>query len=279
MHDIVLHTRKKKVTLQLPEKWAEVTPKQAFELMPLVALPPSPKASFRALKVFMNGSSKYLRKMRPGQVASLTFCVSWLWEEDMTEAVIPWFEQDGQRYLLPDAMLENITCLEWLLAEEYYKELLESPNEKSMQNLMGTLCREPDRDKAAGMARDDMRVVLYSRKEAEQRGQRLVDVDERVKLFVMAFFSGCKKWVHTTYKSWLFKGPEEGEENEQPTSIIDQLGWYGIFQNVAESGVFGNMENVLVRTKFKDVCLFLITKKEQYEEMKRKQKSNRNDNL
>lgn len=279
MHEVAINIKLKRILVGIPEKWQEVNAEQAADLITLVFDQHSPRMQLKALEICMGKHYRHTKIMATEQVMSLMELVKWLWQSPVSVPVIPHFEIDGRRYFLPDEKLENITCLEWLLADEYYEEISQGKKE-SIDMLLATICREADPDEAAGLARDDIRVQLLSRKEVERRAEKMQEVDEKVKLFVMAFFSGCKKFIFDTYKNWLFQEPEEGEPIPEPTTIIEKLGWYGIFQGVAESGIFGNMENLLTRTKFKDVCIYLVTKKEQYEEMKRKnQKNTRHDDI
>lgn len=275
--------KERAVRFDLPERWEEVTGEQALKLLPAMGGDDRSAAIVRVLGVLMGGQAGLLRQMEPGQVVSLGGLVSWLWVKRLDVNCVKSFKirYKGRRndYLLPSAKLENITCLEWLLADEAFCDFRASGKPEDLYRLMGAICREKDSNKRAGAARDDMRVPLLSRMEMEERAKVMGKAEADVLAFVLAFFSGCKEWVFETYKPWLFEEPEELEEGEEPEerpkTILDKLGWYGMFQRVAQDGLFGTLEEVLTRAKFKDVCLYLITKKAEYDEQLRQQREQR----
>lgn len=266
--------KKKEISGQLPSSWEEVKKGELLEILRLAGKEKTTEAQLELLEIWI--PKKYLRLLPPEALVELVEKIGWIWEEPLAEQVIPSWEVAGIKYLTPAGKMENASCLEWLLAEEYYARIIQEPNEENITLLLATLCREADKDLQGALARDDRRVKLLSRSEAEERAKALQSAPENLKLYILAFFSGCKKWVYETYKPWLFQEVEEGEEPPAPATITERLGWYAVFQEVAEIGVFGNLPQVLTETKFKDVCLFLIAKKEQHEEQKKRQRKNVN---
>lgn len=283
MHQVrITITKRRKIRqiLEIPSKWEEIPPPVVMKLVGLILSEMRPELQGAALRLVLKNAG-YLRLMDDLQLAAVAKMVSWMWEEKITSPIIPWFKvRDGLRwttYLLPSAKLENATCREWLLADEYFLAFSKSGALPDLDLLIATLCRQRNKNKEEALRSDDRRVKLLSRSEVEKRALKMKILDQRVKLFVLLFFSGCKEWVYKTYKPWLFEPEPEADEPLRPKTILDKLGWYGMFQRVAEAGIFGTMEDVL-NTKFKDVCLFLVTKKAEYDEVKRMEREHSSRN-
>jgi hypothetical protein len=261
-------------TAWLASDWAEMPKDGVLAAMPFVMMNDrSPEAVTSLLHTCCNGTGKYLLDLDAEVVAGLFPCVEWMFEKRIDSPVLDYFSHNGLEYLLPDAKLANVTCGEWLFADDYYTKFLKNKDVTDLNRLISTLARQRDKDQDAGAKRDDFRVELHSRKQIELWTNDLVDLDDKVKLFVLAFFSGCKEWVYETYTGYIFEEEEALEEGQLPEvktpTMMQKMGWYGLYQKAAETAVFGDLENILKRVKFKDFCVYLMAKKAEFDERER----------
>lgn len=265
---------------KLASDWTEMSAKEVLAAMPYVMLKDrSPEAVTSLLHTSCNGTGKYLLDLDAEVVLQLFPCVEWMFEKRIDSPVIESFFHKGKEYLLPDAKLENVTCAEWLFADNYYTKFLKTKDIGLLNKLVSTLARQRDKDQNSAAKRDDLRVELHSRKQVEMWAVDLEDLDDKVKLYVLAFFSGCKEWVHETYTGYIFEEEEELEEGQEPEpktlTMLQKMGWYGLYQKAAETGTFGTLEMILKRVKFKDFCVYLMAKKAEMDERERERLANK----
>lgn len=180
------------------------------------------------------------------------------------------FDHRGIRYYLPAPDGENMTCIEYPLADEYLQRIY-SPDDSGANEeisplllLTATLCREHDFKPERMHKRGDVRVPVFGRTDVLQRAQELKGLDPTYQLLALNWFIGMKQLVHKTYRAWIFEEEADEEDDDSPPSPSKgatnqpNFGWWGIFQDVAESGAFGtNVEDVL-QAPFHDVCVWLV---------------------
>lgn len=194
---------------------------------------------------------------------------------DCEQIPVAEFEWKGQTYGFPSAKGANITCLEYAVAEDYYKAL-EGGDEQSLWLLAATLWRECDADRRSTLQRGDPRVPLYDKAEVEARAVDFQGAPMEILLQALLYFVGLKMYVHRVYRTWLFDAPEDDDDEEEDASPEPptrqsggpDFGWWGVFQYVAEVGLFGKVKEVY-QTSFHEVCVFLVRKRMEAEKMQR----------
>lgn len=270
-------------TASIASEWSEMPADAVLAAIPFVMLNDrSSEAMTRLLHTCCNGTGKYLMEMDAEVVAGLFPCVEWMFEKPIISPVVDSFWHNGYEYLLPDAKLGNVTCMEWMFADDYYSKFIKKQEVTDLNKIIATLARRRDIDQDAGAKRDDYRVELHSRKQVELWANDLTDLDDKVKLYVLAFFSGCKEWVYKTYTGYIFEEEEELEEGQLPEvktpTMVQKMGWYGLYQKAAETAVFGTLDDILKRVKFKDFCVYLMAKKAEFDERERDRLANKTNN-
>jgi len=134
--------------------------------------------------------------------------------------------------------------------------------------LSACLWREEDYNEKEALKRGDERVPLHSKEEVEARVIRMATVPTEVLLQALTWWIGMKMLINGMYGAWLFEQDEEDEEDEPASAEATagkagkgpNFGWWGIFLDVAESGVFGPLAQVY-QTSIHDVCIFLVKKR------------------
>lgn len=211
------------------------------------------------------------RRMSELDMAGLTTLLHWADAQPDCETVpLPHFTHKGIMYHFPRAKGSNLTCIEFPMADEYYTQFVEAaePDQQALMCLLATLCREQNYDDAAVLRLGDARVPLHSREEVEARAMRLQGVPPEYCLQALLWFAGMKLYVSRVYGPWLFEQDEEEEEDEDnPTPSPSagggspNFGWWGIYQDVAEAGVFGHDVDQVHQKPFHDVCVYLVRKR------------------
>jgi len=254
--------RRRRFSLHLPESWEQLTlPQRQRWWRWLMTLPR--QAAVRAM----------VRDLLPRWVrasisdldfAGLTTLLDWVQaEHDCSQIAIPSFQHQGVTYHFATAKGESVSCIEYALADDYYKDFSEG-NESALLRLVATIWREADMDEARALRRDDKRVPLYSKSEVEKRAKALQSAPMEIHLQALLFFGGLKAYIYRVYGKWLFEEPDDPEDDadtatEQPPPSAPDFGWWGIFQRLAESGTYGVKDQVL-QESIHEVCINLVRK-------------------
>lgn len=154
--------------------------------------------------------------------------------------------------------MEMATCMEFLIADDYYNKYFDTGDKKFLRYLIATICRRKGSGESF-IETGDVRTPLISRAWIIKNSWMVRFMPRWQKSVVLAYFSGSKEYVHKLYKRWLFDGGDK-----EPAGMVN-FGWSGIFMSVAESGVFGNLEKVH-RTNFHQVLQYCVKKKQDDEE-------------
>lgn len=261
--------KKRKVILRgLPEKWAEVTPVQARKLFPYILHPQKSDVTLvKVLQIVLGLPRSLFLSFSDAQVYDMVRCLDWMHTEILDESILPDYRHRGRLYHLPKSKMANVMCIEYQLADEYYTRFLEKSDENDLDKLCAVLMRPADSDKKRVLKRDDARAPLTGRREVEQRAENFARLPQAVKLYCLAFFSGCKLFVYKSFGDDIFEKneTEAGEEGSDPEETAVDFGWYGTFQAVAEDGIFGNLDAVIHDTNFFELCVYLVRKKRQHD--------------
>lgn len=185
----------------------------------------------------------------------------------------------GKTYVAPGANGTNVCAGEFVVADEQYTAAI-AGDATAAQKLTAILYREKEADTRLAARLGDERVRFYHLQETEYAPQ----FPQEVQAAATLYFSGLKKWVSDVYGPHIFEQPDE-DENGNPIHTPDtapNFGWWGILQTIAESGTFGNMDQVY-QANIHEVCIYLVRKKTEADKMKEavsnSQKSNTHDDI
>lgn len=260
---------------QLPEQWSEVPERRRRMLYRLALQGHKAELLQRLLRL----PRWAIDNIPPEQRAALLNAVAWMEPRaDCDHLPWPYFEHRGRRYYFPKPKGENMTCMEYPLADEYYLRFVQEGDESALLLLVATLCREESNDRERYLAEDDHRVALRSRAEVIERATVLRHLDTELQMAVLLFFAGLKEYVHRVYGQHIFEPDEDEEvENVEEVEQVEKdeeyeaykkrkqadtgggegFGWWGALQDVAEAGLFGNMKEVW-QASFHEVCMWMV---------------------
>ncbi len=264
---------------QLPESWADIPERLRARYYALVLADDT--LGIRAvLRDLLRLPGWALLAMPATDAGAMLGALAWMKPvADCKMLPFPRFEHRGITYHFPKPKGSNVTCLEYPLADEYYMRFVGSGqgDAEALCLLVATLCREEDTDTAAATRRGDPRIPLNSRAEVEARAKRLTDLPAYLQFATLLYFAGLKEYIYRTYKDWIFDDedieedetqddePDDDDYEEQEADTEPErkpvdgpdFGWWGIFQDVAEAGLFGNLDTVY-HTSLHNVAMWLV---------------------
>jgi hypothetical protein len=258
--------RRRRFVLRIPQRWSEVAPigrRERWWRWVVTMEPPAAKS--RILRDLV--PLRFRRAMTDLDFAALSSHLDWLEVKPDTEnAPLDGFTHNDVQYAFPNAKGANVSCIEFALCDDYYKEFSEG-NADALLRVSACLWREEDDNEREALRRGDARVPLYSKEEVEARVKRLEGVAHEVHIQALLWWVGMKMLVSKMYGNWLFEQDDEDDEDEPAYAKASagegkgpNFGWWGIFLDVAESGTFGPLDKVY-QTSIHDICIFLVKKR------------------
>lgn len=233
--------------------------------------------------------------MTVADVHALSKQVAWIHGPAGPQSVIPYFRYRREKYLFPKPKAETWTALEYALAEDMFEGVFnpdhtEQQQVEHMLQLTALVARERNPNRAQVLATGDERAPVRSREEVIDRTHRLVGLPPEYQHAALLYWLGVKEYIHNLYGQWLFQGEDQADTDDldtdpEPNPASGNLfGWWGLYMDVAEKGVFGNLEAVH-HTNFHTVCMFMVKQVQASRDMKqemrrqqlRAQTPNRND--
>jgi len=171
--------RRRRFVLRIPQGWAEVTPLGKREKWwKWVAMLPPEESRLKLLRDLV--PKRWRLAM---SVMDLAGVAKWLeWAEARPEAEnipIEAFFHKGIRYVFPNAKGANVSCVEFALCEDYYKQFLEGDT-AALLRLSACIWREEDDNAREQLKRGDDRVLLFSKEEVEARVKLIAESPEEI---------------------------------------------------------------------------------------------------
>lgn len=208
--------------------------------------------------------------MRAEEVAALAGALAWMrLDADCDTVPFPSFTHERVTYHFPKPKGENMSCIEYAIADEYYLQLVRDGDESALLLLTATLYRQETSERGRAIREDDARVPLHSRAEIIERANWLRRAPLEYQTAALLFFAGLKQYVRKVYGPHLFDLDDEDDDeltndpndeltnNDSNDANEDGFGWWGIFQDVAEARLFGTMKEVY-QASFHEVCMWLV---------------------
>lgn len=186
-------------------------------------------------------------KLTPDQLFNLFTIVDWTFlEKPPTRALIS--QYFSYRHLstiaMPREKLEQFTCMEFRLLELYYNEMATEADPTALDNLLYLITH-------IGNIQDHDQIAQAPKRKYPTWWQRNCIIYAQANL----------AWFSKLYSIAL--NPQGTPSNTEP----DGLGWTSTFLSVAESGVFGTIDQVH-KSNIHDVMAFLIKKTKEVQSIK-----------
>ncbi len=257
------------VERMIPEVWTDLTATDRIRYLRYLITLERPEALTRIAQEILSLPPRRFRQLPPELFVQVVDKIAWMTAEPTTESLFSSFEYKGVRYHLPKAKFKNGTCLEYPIADDYYTAFTNGDND-ALLLLTATLCRKA-KDKVNDVERTgDIRVEMLSRSEAEANAVRLAGLPIEIQIGVMLYFGGVKQYIYDTYSGWIFQKPDPDADPAESEGDGVMFGWWGTYMDVAESGIFGNLQQVY-QSNFHTLLMYLTKKKKEADDAERRQ--------
>lgn len=165
---------------------------------------------------------------------------------------------------------ENMSLREFIFLDDFLGHHADE-DPLAPYHMLATICRQKNPDKESAIKREDIRIPLVSRDQVKAFAKVMKRYDDawilrpQIRFATAAallFTLYMKKFVNERYIARLNQGTDPNDNNNQ----LD-FGWHTIAQQIAESGVFGNIDDVY-DYNIHDLCIYLINKKQESDRIK-----------
>lgn len=248
--------RKKKLRqyiTQLPQSWEEIPPSLRLICVRFFIDNPPAEARLQVARLILGLPEPVFRGLSNSQIEDIVSQLAWVELSSSATPLIDSFQHRQTTRLLPQPQFMDGTCLEFALADEFYTEYLNGDT-NSLLRLAATLCHRA--------TKRGNRKPLTDRTEALQLADSFQDLNPAIVTAVLLYFSGVKQRIYEIYGNYLFASNDESDESDPSDNQGTMFGWWGAFMDVAESGVFGNLDQVY-QTSFHSVCMYMVKKKKE----------------
>lgn len=234
----------------LPESWDEVGP-AAWYLLRLLARHPSGKGRAEALRELVGLSRREWERLPPDLLEDLSAGLEWLGPTSIRKPLRASFRVGWRRYYLPSEDFLDGQAMAYALADDYFAEVVSPESTEAATTaalrLLATIARP-----RKGLSR----APLGSVEEVEARAERFRKLPPEHLVHALMYWAGVREVISEAYGTMLF----EPSPLDRPSEVdMPHYGWWSIFQDVAEGGVFGNLPAV-ERANFHEVCQWLVRK-------------------
>jgi hypothetical protein len=229
-------------------------------LLPDVAFHRQPEKAgfFRQLAFLQLGFIKYrshFERLTDFQLVQIVQLLKWVNDPLPAKPLFSTLKIGKATCIAPAASLQNSTLLEYAIADGSFSLLSEKP--ELLHKLIAVLYRPEDRNRPDGRVKLSTALLDENTKAAER-------LPAYQKQAVLRFYIASKLAIHGLYDCWETTISDEDEPTGQ-----GGVNWGELMLSIAESGVFGNLEQVK-EANVHEVFMYLQKSKRQAEEMKRK---------
>ena len=237
---------------RLPEGWNDAGP-VVWDLLRVLARLPPPLGKLEAIRLLCGLSKREFARVSAAEKTTLLLALPWLAPVPIAAPLSPSFRHGWRTYHYPEARFADGKCLEFALADEFFQAALlpDSDVTTATTQLLATIARPRDRK--------GKRTILQDRDEVMTRAKRLKTLPPEHALHALMYWAGVKQDIDRLYGDYLFRG---SPLDKPAAGTIPDFGWWGRFQDVAEAGVFGNLDAVN-RHSFHEVCQWMLRKEAQ----------------
>lgn len=199
-----------------------------------------------------------VKKMSTEHLAQLYNIVDWAFlNNPPLEPIIKAYKS----YLFGEAKMKMATALEFQMADYYFNQYIKTKDDKYLTYLFHTVARKKA-TKDEYIRKEDIRSPLKSKTHIESTADAEGPLPKYVLEATVMYTYANLTHIGSTYSKVL--GGGDGES--------DGLGWTSTFMSIAESRVFGNLEQVYDENIY-NLFTYMLKKKRENEAMEKKMKS------
>lgn len=164
--------------------------------------------------------------------------------------------------------------LEYAVADEKYTQCMQAKDQDTFISALHELSCVLYRPRVTGKDKKITYPAMRDRDDINTRLKTIANWPDKIHLSSLYYFSNIKTYIDKLYGRWLFDDPQGDPEDKEARPAVSsgpKFGWWGTFLDIAETGVFGNFDQVL-QQNFHNTCMYLVQKKDAYLKQKSKSK-------
>jgi hypothetical protein len=236
------------VKINIIEKWSELDNKQVMTFLKYIHT----KQNLKALLMVSDMTLDYYRSLPYEMQYELRLLIDKFGRTDFDHDGINQFGRWPNRVRFVKANLSDMTCFQFLLADEYISDLPHASDRREQRKIFFMLIASLSFIKGK---------PIRERKDLIKRASKMANLNRYQTDYIFRRFFHIK----TKVSELLTKQGMIDEDGEN--SGVD-FGWSGIYQDIAERNVFGNVQE-LYQSRFIDVLEYLIKNKIKADELER----------
>jgi hypothetical protein len=263
----------------IPEAWSDIHGgKRRLFFLRCLSILPHDEAMLHIIRSILKLNKRRFLQLDPADVAAISDQLDWMRLEPSTIPIISTFHHHRTQFAFPRPEFVGGTAYEFALADSYYSEWAENPDDpKPLLRLVATLIRPLSTFQLAQTG--DARIPLSSDPQkaehaVEEWAKRFDDLDFAYTVAALRYFEGVKKEVHEIgINSGIFEKPKEDDDQSPVTNNQSPLfGWWTAFRSVAKSQQ--KTEEQIWQMSLWRVLSIMIEEKHKADEMERQMNNN-----
>jgi hypothetical protein len=240
MRQLELQHGSKKIKINLPENWNELSRKQLLRGMAILFTATDPARLHLQLLRILGLPKSWLLALDAWQVVELKTLTSFFLENNtLTSQLLPAirlpFLKGFRRFVGPKERFRNLLFLEFIFADTYYLHWLQTQNDELLLKLVATLYRpqtwfhffKKRQPTYSGDARQEFNEHLVA-----DRAAKMKHLPLPVKMAIATWYRGCRNQMEQDYPNVF------SSENQEEAK--GKGGWEPVFRNMA-GGKFGDI--------------------------------------
>jgi hypothetical protein len=232
--------RRKHYKIEMPEAWDEVTEKTFWKLMKHhVRRHSMSEYAFQVLLLrdLLNLPWWLLTLLPKDMVADqIVPKIAWAANLEFSKSITRIVQIGGEKWHLPDQSGEDMTVQQYFLLEESFFKLFSENREESAAEFLAAFLRPFTYSFSRHYEKTGM-LPTVSQVQLKQYAQRLEKASPEQVVFLVHFYGSFRQYIRGLYPKLFEKSGEKDTESE--------IDWRSIPPQIAESGVFGTLQDVL----------------------------------
>lgn len=209
-----------------------------------------------------------INRINKVQLAQILTTLDWIESPNLTKPLLPTFKQKGETFIAPEELMASSSIVEWIFAETYAKGIKEDINQ--LFYVLAVLYRPQKKRKKKGDLREK-----FDTDTLEERAEQFKTLPMYIPLSAFHFYMATVQEIRDRYHI-LFPPPVKDEKTgEYLTPPESNFDWWDCLLSIAETGTFGDFEQVKF-TNMHEIFRYLTKKQKERNEEKQKRNATRN---
>lgn len=239
MNEVKIVVKGKVKTFTAPSEWDECTKADLLHISKTVRadLPVLQSEILLALKLFKIPRKLFGLLNSEQRAAIVRLCVFIEQKKMLDKNLIPSFWHNFRRYHGPNEAYDNVSGIEFAFAELCYTRFIQTKQEQYLDDLVAIIYR----NRRYFNITNDIRADFYIRS-SNIRAKRFKSLPHDLKFSIFLNYEAWRNWLISGHPL-IFPPADPNEEDNTSDGSSTSL-WDKAYRMIAESGVFGNYNDV-----------------------------------